>query len=50
MRGNGTPEGSATQWYVFTETVDDQLKLLGYDSATNQIIGWNLVRQSACPA
>ena len=49
-RRSGAPEGTATQWYVFSETADPQLQLLGFDSTANRIIGWNFVKATACPA
>ena len=50
VKRNGTPEGTTTQWYVFSESADAQLQLLGYDSAANKIIGWHFTKQSACPS
>jgi uncharacterized protein YjdB len=41
---------NATQWYVFTATLDAQTKLLGYDSATGAIIGWAFRKVGSCPA
>lgn len=49
VRSSGVPEGSETQWYVFTGPADDQTKLLGFDSDSNQIINWNFDKQASCP-
>ena len=49
VRHDGVPEGTATQWYVFSESADAQLQLLGFDSTKPGIIGWHFTKQSACP-
>lgn len=51
VRRDGTPEGTATQWYVYTDAADDQTKILGVDTGApggTQIMGWQFRRQG-CP-
>lgn len=49
VRRSGIPEGTDTQWYVYTAPADAQTQLLGYDAATGEIMGWNFVKSSSCP-
>jgi hypothetical protein len=46
---NGAFYPNPTQWYIYTAQADDQTKLLGYDSGTNQIVGWSFTKEGSCP-
>ena len=48
VKKSGVPEGTATQWYIFTAAADAQTQLLGYDSSAKAIVGWHFVKK-ACP-
>lgn len=48
VKKNGTPEGTATQWYVFTAPLDAQTRLMGFDSSKNAFSGGNFLKGS-CP-
>ena len=51
VRKSGVPEGTTTQWYVFTSILDAQTQLLGFDSAAPdgaQVMGWQFNKR-ACP-
>ncbi len=49
VRRSGAPEGTSTQWYVFTAPLDPQTVLLGYDSTTNRILHPGFEKRSSCP-
>lgn len=48
VRRSGVPEGSESMWYVFTEKLDAQTRLLSFDSVNNRVINWNFTKR-ACP-